>query len=117
MRPVELIISYYIYHFQVKGYQVAPAELEELIRNYPAVADAGVIGVPHPVFGEVPRAYVVQKENSILDPKEVEEYINKNVIKYKRVLGGIEIIDSIPKTVSGKILRRELKQRFMSSHG
>lgn len=101
-------------YFKVKGYQVAPAELEEIIRNFPAVEDAGVIGVPHPVFGEVPKAYVVQKNSRTLNIKDLEEYVNKNVIKYKRLLGGVEIIDTIPKTVSGKILRRELKQKFLS---
>lgn len=87
-----------------------------MIRNFPAVADAAVIGIPHPVFGEVPRAYVVQKNSSKLDLKELDEYVNKNVIKYKRLLGGIEVIDAIPKNVSGKILRRELKQAFLNTN-
>lgn len=94
---------------------MAPAELEELIRNFPAVEDAGVIGIPHPVFGEVPKAYVVGKPKVKLDTKELEEYVNKNVIKYKKLLGGIEIIDVIPKNPSGKILRRELKQRYLAT--
>lgn len=95
---------------------MAPAELEEIIRDFPAVADAGVIGVPHPIFGEVPRAYVVQKNNIKFDTKDLEEYINNKVVKYKRLLGGVEVVDVIPKTVSGKILRRELKQKYMSTN-
>lgn len=103
-------------YFQVKGYQVAPAELEELLRGFPGVADAGVIGIPHPSFGEVPRAFVVPKGNTHLNMKDLEEYVNKNVISYKRILGGIEIIDAIPKNASGKILRRELKQKYLSKN-
>lgn len=94
---------------------MAPAELEEIIRNFPAVEDAGVIGIPHPVFGEVPKAYVVRKPKVTLDTKELEDYVNKSVIKYKKLLGGVEIIDAIPKNPSGKILRRELKQRFLAT--
>lgn len=86
-----------------------------MIRNFPAVEDAGVIGIPHPVFGEVPKAYVVEKKNTKLDTNELHEYINKNLIKYKRLLGGVEIIDAIPKNPSGKILRRELKEKFFST--
>lgn len=55
----------------------------------------------------------MQKSRANLDTKELEEYVNKNVIKYKKLLGGIEIIDAIPKNASGKILRRELKEKFL----
>lgn len=89
--------------------------MEELIRNFPGVADAGVIGIPHHTFGEVPKAYVVPREGVNLDLNDLEKYINKNVVKYKRFLGGIDIIEAIPKNPSGKILRRELKENFLKN--
>lgn len=89
--------------------------MEELIRNFPGVADAGVIGIPHPHFGEVPKAFIVPNKHVKLDLNELDKYINRNVVKYKRIIGGIDVIDAIPKNASGKILRRELKEKFLKN--
>ncbi|KAF2886443.1 hypothetical protein ILUMI_19730 [Ignelater luminosus] len=97
---------------KVKGFQVAPAELEEIIRTYPNVSDAAVIGVPHEKFGEVPRAYVITKPNAKVDVARLEQYVSEKVISYKKPIGGIVIVDSLPKTASGKIIRRELKLQY-----
>lgn len=97
---------------KVKGFQVAPAELEEIIRTYPDVSDAAVIGVLHEKFGEVPRAYVITKPNAKVDVTRLERYVAEKVISYKQIIGGIVIVDSLPKTASGKILRRELKMQY-----
>lgn len=92
----------------MKGFQVAPAELEELLRDHPHVADAAVIGISHPEFGEVPKAFVVPK-NPNLKPDQIEEYVASKVAPYKKLLGGVVLLEKIPKTASGKILRRDLK--------
>nr|CAI5829801.1 unnamed protein product [Callosobruchus analis] len=97
---------------KVKGFQVAPAELEELIRAFPAVEEAAVIGVPHSNHGEVPRAYVVPKKGVSLIPEELDKFVAAKVASYKRLSGGIEVVDAIPKNPSGKILRRELKAAY-----
>ncbi|XP_060531258.1 uncharacterized protein LOC132704933 [Cylas formicarius] len=97
---------------KVSGFQVAPAELEAVLRDYPAVEDAAVIGVPHERYGEVPRAYVVPKNGSKLCPVELNNYFMEKVAKYKRLMGGIEITHTIPKSASGKILRKELKMQY-----
>ncbi|XP_015834355.2 uncharacterized protein LOC655197 [Tribolium castaneum] len=94
---------------KVKGFQVPPAELEEIIRDFPEVKDAAVIGVPHPKDGEVPRAYIVGKN---VDVNKLEEFVAQKVAPYKRLRGGIEIVESIPKNATGKILRRALKEEF-----
>lgn len=99
---------------KVKGFQVPPAELEEVLRDHPDIADAAVIGIPHETSGEVPRAYVVTK-NPKLTEKEVKDFVEKKVAHYKKLAGGVEFIDAIPKNATGKILRRELKVRFESS--
>lgn len=97
---------------KVKGFQVAPAELEEIIRTYPDVADAAVIGVPHEASGEVPRAYIVPKPNAKLDTKQLDDYVSDKVASFKKLKGGIAVVDSIPKNPSGKILRMALKQAY-----
>lgn len=95
--------------FQVKGFQVAPAELEEILRDHPCVADAAVVGVPDYVSGEAPKAFVVLKSNKRATKKDIHEYVSSKVTDYKRLRGGIVFLDTIPKTASGKILRRQLK--------
>ncbi|XP_022918533.2 uncharacterized protein [Onthophagus taurus] len=97
---------------KVKGFQVPPAELEEIIRDFPGVAEAAVIGVPNKYTGELPRAYVVTKPGHNVNIATLEEFVNSKVTSYKKLAGGIALVNSIPKTASGKILRRELKLLF-----
>lgn len=100
---------------KVKGFQVAPAELEEIIRSFPSVSDAAVIGISDSKQGEAPRAYVVPKKEAKINVKDLESYVNSKVAEYKQLKGGIAIVDSIPKNASGKILRRTLKLEFEKS--
>lgn len=92
--------------------QVAPAELESVLRSHPAVQDAAVLGVPHPISGEVPKAFVITKDNQKPSEEELKEYVSKKVAVFKRI-DEIQFVPSIPKTASGKILRRELKKMYM----
>ncbi|CAD5210852.1 unnamed protein product [Bursaphelenchus okinawaensis] len=93
---------------KVKGLQVAPAELEDILLSHEKVRDSAVIGIPHAEFGEVPKAFVVKKHNSVT-AAELDKYVLEKCAPYKRLLGGIVFIDEIPKSPSGKILRRSLK--------
>lgn len=97
---------------KVKGYQVPPAELEEIVRSYDEVSDVAVIGIPHELHGEVPRAYVVPKKGKSVNTKKLDEFVSSKVAQYKRLRGGIAIVDSIPKNNTGKILRRQLKLEY-----
>ncbi|TGZ54283.1 Uncharacterized protein DBV15_06242 [Temnothorax longispinosus] len=97
---------------KVKGYQVAPIELEEVIRNYHDVQDVAVIGVAHDNYGEIPKAFVVPKSGVKINENDLKKFVAERVAKYKR-LGYIQVIESIPKTISGKILRKELKNIFV----
>lgn len=101
---------------KVKGFQVAPAELEEIIRSFPGVSDAAVIGIPHDYLGESPRAYIVEKPGNTVDAQKVIQYVQSKVSKHKRLVGGVAIIDNIPKNPSGKILRKELRSLYRE-HG
>ena len=73
-----------------------------------------VIGIPNHISGELPRAYVVRKDPELTE-KEIKDYVATKVAEYKRIDGGVEFIDAIPKNATGKILRRELKKKFESS--
>jgi acyl-CoA synthetase (AMP-forming)/AMP-acid ligase II len=91
-----------------KGYQVAPAELEALLLTHRAIADAAVIGIPDEQAGEIPKAFVVP--SATLTPEEVTAFVAERVAPYKKVRA-VELIDEIPKSPSGKVLRRVLIDR------
>lgn len=91
-----------------KGFQVAPAELEAVLLTHPCVSDAAVIPMPDGEAGEVPKGYVVLKSDAVAD--DILTYVADRVARYKR-LRYLEITDQIPKSPSGKILRRVLVER------
>jgi 4-coumarate--CoA ligase len=92
-----------------KGLQVAPAELEALLLNHPDILDAAVIGVDvDDGTNEVPRAYVVADQEKI-SAEGIREYVKRNVAGHKQLRGGVVFLDEIPKSPSGKILRKDLR--------
>ncbi len=91
-----------------KGFQVPPAELEALLLTHPAVADAAVIGVPDEEAGEIPKAFVVLKPGATATDEEIKAHVAAHLAHYKHVRV-VEFIDAIPKSASGKILRRQLR--------
>ena len=93
-----------------KGFQVAPAELEALLLTHPAIADAAVVGVPDVEAGEIPRAFVVVKAGQSVTAEEITAYMTDRVSTYK-VIRDVVITDAIPKSASGKILRRLLRDQ------
>ena len=93
-----------------KGYQVAPAELEALLYEHPAVLDAAVIPKFDASGGEIPKACVVLRPGSQASPEELMAFIAERVAPYKKIRD-VEFFDHIPKSLAGKILRRDLIQR------
>ncbi|XP_061718164.1 probable 4-coumarate--CoA ligase 1 [Cydia pomonella] len=96
---------------KVKGNQVSPTELESVIMELPEVADVAVVGVPHALAGEVPRAFVVLKPKQNLTEKQVYDLVASKLTRYKHLEGGVAFLDSIPRNAAGKIMRNELKVR------
>ncbi len=110
---------------------MAPAELEAIILSHQAVRDVAVVGIPDLESGELPRAYVVLQANKALATEELDIYLAGHhidtwrivileflfilgrVAAFKRLKGGIEFLEEIPKSPNGKILRRVLKQRYI----
>ncbi|EON69954.1 hypothetical protein W97_09219 [Coniosporium apollinis CBS 100218] len=102
---------------KVKGLQVAPAELEAHLLTHPSVADCAVIPVPDERAGEVPKAFVVKstsvglEESDRMVAREIAKHVEEHKARHKWLKGGVEFIDVIPKSPSGKILRRLLRDK------
>lgn len=96
---------------KVNALQVAPAELEAVLLENDDIADAGVVGI---TAGdeERPRAYVQLKEDRVgrVSETQVQQYMERKVVKYKRLTGGVAFVDEIPRLASGKIQRKILKE-------
>ncbi|KAK4414048.1 4-coumarate--CoA ligase 1 [Sesamum alatum] len=97
-----------------KGFQVAPAELEALLLNHPYIADAAVVPMKDETAGEVPVAFVVKSNGSIITEDEIKQFISKQVIYYKRIKR-VFFVEAIPKSPSGKILRKDLRARLAAA--
>jgi acyl-CoA synthetase (AMP-forming)/AMP-acid ligase II len=98
-----------------KGFQVPPAELEALLLTHPDVADAAVIGIPDDEAGEIPAAFVVLREGRETPADAVQAFIAERVASYKQIRS-LTFVDAIPKSPSGKILRRVLRDE-VAAHG
>uniref|UniRef100_A0A0B7BDP1 AMP-dependent synthetase/ligase domain-containing protein n=1 Tax=Arion vulgaris TaxID=1028688 RepID=A0A0B7BDP1_9EUPU len=96
-----------------KGSQVAPAELEAILLGHPNIQDAAVLGVPDDAAGELPKAFVVKKLGSTLSEEEIIKFVEGRVSSTKRLRGGVQFVDEIPKNPSGKILRRVLRTKYL----
>ena len=91
----------------VSGFNVSPAEVEEVLARAPGVADVGVVGVPHPHTGEEVRAFVVAEAGAVLDEESLIDFARDHLARYKcpsRVL----VVDELPRNASGKLVRRQL---------
>ncbi|PWY79140.1 acetyl-CoA synthetase-like protein [Aspergillus heteromorphus CBS 117.55] len=100
---------------KVKGLQVAPAELEAHLLTHPAVADCAVIAIPDDAAGEIPKAIVVKSASASGSDEEITQSIKKHVedhkARHKWLKGSVRFIDAVPKSPSGKILRRLLRDQ------
>jgi long-chain acyl-CoA synthetase len=96
-----------------KGFGVGPAEVEAVLCEHPAVADAGVIGKADDEAGEIPKAFVQLRPTAQATAEEIIAFVKERISDYKRVRE-VEFIDKVPRTASGKILRRELADRERS---
>ncbi|KAE8153544.1 hypothetical protein BDV25DRAFT_127200 [Aspergillus avenaceus] len=100
---------------KVKGLQVAPAELEAHLLSHPAVADCAVIAIPDEAAGEVPKAIVVKSGSAGKDDEQtaqsIKKYVEEHKARHKWLKGGIRFVDAVPKSPSGKILRRLIRDQ------
>ncbi|KAF2132772.1 4-coumarate-CoA ligase-like protein [Dothidotthia symphoricarpi CBS 119687] len=110
---------------KVRGFQVAPAELEGVLLSHPDISDAAVIGIPAGGTGaragdagsELPRAYIVVKHGSLVREVDIQAYMKEKLAGYKQLVGGVKFVDAIPKNASGKILKKDLKEMARKETG
>ena len=93
------------------GENVYPAEVENVLYQLPAVAEAAVIGVPDERWGEVGKAVIVRKAGAALDAAEIARHCVANLAR-SRCPKSVEFVDVLPRNASGKVLKRELRERF-----
>lgn len=92
-----------------KGQQVAPAELESVLLTHPDVLDVAVTGMPDEMMGELPIAFIVRRKNSRTSEQQFQKFVAEKVAPYKQLAGGVKFVSEIPKSPTGKILRRVLR--------
>jgi long-chain acyl-CoA synthetase len=95
------------------GFNIYPSDLEGVLRQHAAVADAAVVGVPSQQWGETPVAYVVRQPGSTVAAAELLQWCNHQVGKTQR-LSDLHFIDELPRSAIGKVLKRELRDRHMA---
>jgi acyl-CoA synthetase (AMP-forming)/AMP-acid ligase II len=99
---------------KVRGFQVAPPELEAVLLSHPQIVDAAVIGITIPgADTEFPRAYVVRRpgnKGEKLTETDVQKYVLERLARFKALTGGVKFVGSIAKNPSGKILKRVLRE-------
>ncbi|KIH44620.1 hypothetical protein ANCDUO_25354 [Ancylostoma duodenale] len=97
---------------KVDGRQVSPTEIEEVLIAHPKITDCCVIGVPDDKHGEVPLAFIVA--NSI-NEENIHAHVKERLAPFKRLRGGVKFLDVIPRTPTGKTLKRKLKDEYLKT--
>ncbi|KAL1479888.1 hypothetical protein MTO96_051509 [Rhipicephalus appendiculatus] len=98
--------------------QVAPAELEAILLSHPDVKEAVVAGVPHSAFGEAARAFVVLRDGRRAEHtlrRNLDTFVTDLVAYHKQLHGGVEFLDELPATDTGKALRRQLREAYLKN--
>ncbi|BBG04800.1 MULTISPECIES: class I adenylate-forming enzyme family protein [Pseudonocardia] len=98
------------------GFNIWPAEIEQALTDHPAVDDAAVVGVAHPKWGETPQAAVVLRAGHTATEDELVEWTRERVGSYKKVTG-VLVVDELPRTPLGKLLRSQVRERHFGSAG
>lgn len=98
------------------GFNLYPSDLEAILREHPAIADVAVVGVPSTRWGETPVAFVVRAPDATDEPETLLSWFNGRVGKTQR-LASLVLIDELPRSAIGKVLKRELRDRYTAAHG
>ncbi|KAL6694562.1 hypothetical protein J3F84DRAFT_47583 [Trichoderma pleuroticola] len=101
---------------KVRGLQISPTEVEALLLRHPCIADACVVPIPNDSAGELPLAFIVpspadKAEDERVLRQKIHAFVNSELSEYKRLAGGIEFLEALPKSASGKTKRGEMKER------
>ena len=92
------------------GYRIGPAEIEDCLLTHPGVATCGVVGKPDALRTQIVKAYVVRKDGAEVDGPALQNWVKERLASYSYPRE-IEFLDALPMTVTGKVIRKELKAR------
>ena len=92
------------------GYRIGPAEIEDCLLTHPAVATCGVVGKPDALRTEIVKAYVVRKDGADVSAEELQEWVKERLAAYSYPRE-IAFLEALPMTVTGKVIRKDLKRR------
>jgi long-chain acyl-CoA synthetase len=98
------------------GFNVSPSEVESVLRGCPDVADVAVIGLPDEHLGEIVAAVIVPEPGAAVDPVQIRAFCAERLTRYK-VPRRIVTVDSLPKSMLGKVLRRQVRDDVLARHG
>jgi len=98
------------------GMNIYPREIEEVLNQHPSVFECSVLGVPDPKWGEAVKAVVVLREGMAASEEELIEHCKQRLASFKKP-SSVDFIDELPKSGYGKILKRELRDRYWQGHG
>jgi acyl-CoA synthetase (AMP-forming)/AMP-acid ligase II len=93
------------------GFNIYPSDLEAVLKQHPAVAEAAVVGVPSDAWGETPVGYVSVIEGASASAEDIRAFVNQRVGKTQR-LADLQVLDHLPRSHIGKILKRELREGY-----
>ena len=103
---------------KVRGFQVAPAEIEGVLLSHPEVLDVAVVGVQvSEESSELPRAYIVRREGGEVDVEGIRAWVEERLARYKQVDGGVVFVHSLPKNANSKVVKGVLQERAAKEMG
>ena len=97
------------------GFNIYPADVEAVLAGHQCVADCTVVGVPSPEWGETPMGFYVPVPDADVDPEAIRDWVDARVGKTQR-LAGLQVVDELPRSAIGKVLKRELRDRYLAAH-
>ena len=96
------------------GFNIYPSDIEGVLNDHPSVADGTVVGVPSDQWGETPMGFYVPVAGADVEPETILDWVNARVGKTQR-LAGLQLIDELPRNAIGKVLKRELRDRYQAA--
>lgn len=97
--------------FKYQSWHIVPASIEKVIYEHPAVKEAAVVGIPHPVDGDHPMAIIILKEGySNVNEDDIIDFVNARVLDREKLRAGAKIVADFRRTITGKIVRKDLRQ-------
>lgn len=101
--------------FKCRGIHIIPSVLEGILLRHPVIKECAVVGIPHEIDGYHPVAVVALQSNGKITTQAIEQFVNKQIYHSNKLIGGIKIVEDLPKNSNGKIIREEIKNMLKTN--